>query len=144
MRSPAFKKANDSVQGCAAYRLLHAGSMKHILIADDNIGMAALVARALPDYHVTTAHNGIEALVLAKTLPRCDLMITDYMMPAMNGTQVANRLRSERPSVKTLLMTGHNDVVGLEPETYGTDDFLAKPFRPSVLRAKVQALIGRA
>lgn len=114
--------------------------MKHILIADDNIGVTALLARALPDYKITTAHNGLEALVLAKTLPECDLLITDYVMPAMSGAEVASRLRVERPSVKTLLVTGHGAYVNAEAA--GTDDHLAKPFRPSVLREKVFALIG--
>jgi CheY-like chemotaxis protein len=116
--------------------------MKHILVADDNIGMTALVARALPGYQITTAHNGLEALVLARTLPRCDLLITDYVMPSLNGEEVAAKLRVHRPSVKTLLMTGHGQFVN--PSANATDDQLSKPFAPSVLRAKVQQLIGAA
>lgn len=116
--------------------------MKHILIADDNPGMAALVARALPDYTVTTAHNGLEALVLAKTLPACDLLIADYLMPALNGTQVAARLRTERPAVKTLLMTAHTGMI--EAGDDATDDQIAKPFNPAALRKRVQSLIGTA
>ena len=117
-------------------------AMKHILIADDNVALADLVGRALPGYTITTAHNGLEALVLAKTLPRCDLLITDYVMPALTGEQVATRLRIERPSVKTLLMTGH--VEHVNPGSCGADDHLEKPFRAEVLREKVAALIGRA
>jgi CheY-like chemotaxis protein len=116
--------------------------MKHILVADDNIAVAALVVRALPDYEVTTAYNGLEALVLAKTLPCCDLVIADYVMPALTGAELATRLRIERPSVKTLLITGH----GTEIDAAGTptDDQLAKPFQIGDLRAKVAKLIGRA
>lgn len=116
--------------------------MKHILIADDNVTMTALVARSLPGYHITTAHNGIEALVLAKTLPKCDLLITDYVMPALTGEQVATRLRVDRPSVKTLLMTGFGSIVGLDSDA--TDAQLAKPFQPAALRDAVTKLIGRA
>jgi CheY-like chemotaxis protein len=115
--------------------------MKHILVADDNVAMAALVARALPGYKVTTAHNGLEALVLAKTLPNCDLVIADYVMPALTGAQLATRLRLERPSVKTLLITGHSEHVDADD---GTDDRLAKPFHVADLREKVARLIGRA
>jgi CheY-like chemotaxis protein len=116
--------------------------MKHILIADDNIGMTALIARSLPGYQITTAHNGLEALVLAKTLPRCDLLITDYVMPALNGEEVATRLKTLRPSVKTLLMTGHS--LNVDLESCASDDHLAKPFHLNVLRDKVEALIGSA
>ena len=110
--------------------------MKHILIADDNVGLAALVARSLPGYQITTAHNGIEALVLAKTLPKCDLLITDYLMPALTGEQVATRLRVDRPSVKTLLMTGFGSIVN--PDATATDAQLSKPFRPVTLRNAVE------
>jgi CheY-like chemotaxis protein len=117
-------------------------SMKHILIADDNIGVVALVARSLPGYQVTTAHNGVEALVLAKTMPQCDLLITDYLMPVLNGEQVATRLRVDRPSVKTLLMTGFGPLVNMDATA--TDAQLAKPFQPAALRLAVANLIGRA
>ena len=116
--------------------------MKHILVADDNVGMTSLVARALPGYHITTAHNGLEALVLARTLPQCDLLITDYVMPALTGDQIATRLRVDRPSVKTLLMTGHGPIVN--PDAAATDAQLAKPFHPAALRDAVTKLIGRA
>jgi len=116
--------------------------MKHILIADDNVGVTALVARSLPGYQITTAHNGIEALVLAKTLPQCDLLITDYVMPALSGEQVAARLRVERPSVKTLLMTGYGSIVN--PDAGATDAQLSKPFHPATLRNAVEKLIGEA
>jgi CheY-like chemotaxis protein len=116
--------------------------MKHILVADDNIAMAALVANSLPGYKVTTAHNGLEALVLAKTLPNCDLVIADYVMPALTGAQLATRLRLERPSVKMLLMTGHGAQV--DADDADSDDRLAKPFHVADLREKVAKLIGRA
>ena len=113
--------------------------MKHILVADDNIAMAVTVARALPDYHVTVAHNGLEALVLASTLPECDLVITDYLMPSLTGDQLAMRLRTERPSVKTLLMTGHASFV---TTTGAADAQIEKPFALDLLRGTVEALIG--
>jgi two-component system cell cycle sensor histidine kinase/response regulator CckA len=116
--------------------------MKHILVADDNIAMTTLVVRALPGYRITVAHNGLEALVLAKTLEHCDLLITDYLMPSLNGDQLAARLRVERPSIKTLLMTGFGPLVETLPEA--TDVQLSKPFDARALREKVEALIGHA
>ncbi len=113
--------------------------MKHILVADDNVGIAAFVARALPGYHVTLTSNGLEALTLARTQP-CDLLITDFVMPALTGEQVASRLRMEKPSVRTLLMTAHEGFVEISDEHL--DGRLSKPFGARALREKVASLIG--
>jgi CheY-like chemotaxis protein len=113
--------------------------MKHILVADDNVGVAAFVARALPGYHVTLSSNGLEALALARTQP-CDLLITDFVMPALTGEQVATRLRLEKPSVRTILMTAHQDFVAISQDH--VDGLLSKPFAATALRAKVESLIG--
>jgi CheY-like chemotaxis protein len=115
--------------------------MKHILIADDDQGIARLVARALPGYQITVAHNGLEALALGAT-SNCDLLITDYLMPAITGDKLATRLRETHPAMKTLLMTGHGPFVDVN--ACGIDDHLAKPFHAGELRTKVANLIGHA
>ena len=125
----------------AAHLLLDASRMKHILIADDDQGIARLVARALPGYRVTVAHNGLEALALGATA-NCDLLITDYLMPAITGDKLAMRLREAHPDMKTLLMTGHGAFVDVNG--CAVDDHLAKPFQAGELRAKVAGLIGLA
>jgi CheY-like chemotaxis protein len=114
--------------------------MKSVLIADDDLSVLALIARALPEYRITTARNGFEALALASQLPDCDLLITDYLMPKMTGDELAGRLRAARPTVKTLLVTGHTAFV--DAKDCGTDAHLAKPFRLAELRKAVASLIG--
>ena len=116
--------------------------MKHILIADDDAGMLHLMTRALPDYRVTLARNGLEALAQASRLASCDLLITDYLMSPMLGDELAGRLRIARPSLKTLLVTGHTQFI--DADECGTDAHLAKPFQVAALRAAVSALIGEA
>ena len=116
--------------------------MKTILVADDNVLLAATIARALPGYRVTTAHNGLEAVALGASLQSCDLLITDYLMPVLTGDQVAGRLREHHPNIKTLLVSGHDGVVNMN--SCGTDAFLPKPFQVKDLRATVTSLIGAA
>lgn len=114
--------------------------MKHILVADDDTCVAALIARALPDYRVTIAHNGIEALALANTLPTCDLLITDYLMPSLLGDELTGRLRQSRPALKTLMITGHGAFI--DTDSCPTDAQLSKPLHVRALRQVVDSLIG--
>jgi CheY-like chemotaxis protein len=116
--------------------------VKQILVADDNVNLAQLIARALPGYQVTTAHNGLEALALGASLRSCDLLIADYLMPALTGDQVANRLRTHHPNLKTLLVSGHDAIVNMH--TCGPDAVMAKPLHFGVLRKTVRSLIGTA
>ena len=114
--------------------------MKHILVADDDVGMLHLIGRALPDYRVTVARDGIEALAISSHLGDCDLLITDYMMPTMTGDELVGRLRASRPALKTLLVTSHSEFVNAEG--CGADAHLPKPFHIAALRDAVTNLIG--
>jgi CheY-like chemotaxis protein len=115
--------------------------MKHILVVDDNVHLAHIIAASLREYELTVAYNGPEAVARASMLPACDLVITDYMMPGLAGDQLARRIRELHPRAKTMLMTGFGEFVTID--TQAVDVQLGKPFMPSVLRARVQELIGR-
>jgi CheY-like chemotaxis protein len=115
-------------------------TMKHVLVVDDDVAVANAVATALRGYHVTIAHNGAEALALAAHLPLCALLITDYLMPAMTGDELAGRLQERQPAVKTLLLTGYGAFIEVDESTMDA----AKPFQPGVLRRIVAILIGPA
>jgi CheY-like chemotaxis protein len=114
--------------------------MKNILVVDDDLSVLSLMARALEGYNVTVARHGLEAVALATTLPNLDLLITDYLMPAMAGDELAGRLRTTHPSLKTLLVTAHGAFV--DAEICGTDGFLKKPFRCADLRDAVTRVLG--
>lgn len=116
--------------------------MKHILIADDDGGMLKLISRSLPDYRVSIARSGVEALAVASALPLCNLLITDYMMTPMLGDELTGRLRALRPHIKTLVVSSHADAI--DAGAFGADAQLAKPFAPAALREAVSSLIGEA
>jgi CheY-like chemotaxis protein len=112
--------------------------MALILIADDEEPLLHLLERYLTSqgYQVRTAADGAEALRLGEEcLQALDLMITDVRMPEMEGTEVARRLKEERPDLKVLLISGY------APDQSISEPLLPKPFAPSELLAKVRELI---
>src|SRR5882672_8743878 len=88
--------------------------MKRILVVEDNVGVGRVIAACLTAYDVTVTHNGPEALARASQLSGCDLLITDYLMPAIPGDEVARRLRAMHPAAKTLLITGFADCLTID------------------------------
>jgi len=115
--------------------------MKQILIADDSETVAQALAACLQaEYAVTVTYRGAEALARATALPSCDLLVTDYLMPEMDGAELAERIRAVHPGAKVLLLTGLGEDLELERDP--SDARLAKPFGPIELRAAVAALIG--
>jgi DNA-binding response OmpR family regulator len=94
-------------------------------------------------YSVLLAHDGQEALDLARTVDH-DLMILDWMLPKVDGRQVARRLREAKIGTRILMLTARDappDIVeGLD---CGADDYLIKPFAFEVLLARLRALARR-
>jgi len=82
-----------------------------ILVVDDEEGIRQFLSRALQSAGYTTvvAANGPEALRAAAALPTLDLIVTDVMMPAMSGCELARRLRLDNPDLKVLYVTGYSD-----------------------------------
>ena len=118
-----------------------------VLVVDDEHDILELIRYNLEreDFGVETVETGEDALRLAReTEP--DLIILDIMLPGMNGTEVCKRLKSDDQTrdIPVLMLTAKStssDVVnGLE---LGADDYVTKPFIPSVLLARVRALLRR-
>lgn len=115
--------------------------MKYILIADDSISLAHALAACLDGaYDVTVTHGSAEALACAGRLTACDLLVTDYQMPGMDGAELATQVRALHPHAKVLMLTGHGDELALDDDP--SDARLDKPFGPTQLRAAVAELIG--
>ena len=99
--------------------------------------------RTLADYKVSTARDATEAMAILSTREPIDLLITDYLMPGMTGEELTHHARATRVGLKVLVITGHAHAVEhAEPEWWGTEVHLIKPFRILALRTAVDALIG--
>ena len=119
----------------------------HILVVEDDGEMRNLVARLLREaaFRVSTARDGREMWeVLDGPAGPPDLILLDVMLPGTSGLDLLRRLR-ERSRVPVLMLTARGEemdrVLGLE---LGADDYVAKPFAPRELVARVRALLRRA
>ena len=116
-----------------------------VLAVDDEPGILRLIKLELSTqgYRVVTAGGGEEALATAEE-QRPDIALLDIVMPEMTGLELMGRLR-ERSSLPIILLTakgGEADKVrGLE---MGADDYIAKPFSPDELSARVRAVLRRS
>ena len=118
---------------------------KHVLVVDDEQRIRDVVDYALAKdgFRVTQAADGEQALLaVEREMP--DLVVLDVMLPGIDGLELCRRLRA-RAALPILFLSARSDeidrIVGLE---LGGDDYLAKPFSPRELVARVRAVLRRA
>ncbi len=120
------------------------GSETVLLVEDDDaLGRLATGVLASQGYIVLAARNGREALALSSSHPEpIDLMLTDVIMPGMNGRELAEQLVSLRPKLRVLYMSGYTpDVAVRHGVLQATMAYLPKPFTPAALTQKVRAVL---
>ena len=116
-----------------------------VLLVEDDPLVRRLGVRALRDagFSVLEAGNGEEALRVAAGAGTIDLLITDVVMPALGGVELAERLHQERPDLRVLFVTGYADQ-RLEQACADRRAFLQqKPFTPGVLLRRVRELLDQ-
>lgn len=116
-----------------------------VLLVEDEDAVRLFGARALRNkgYDVLEATDGETALdVIAATDQHIDLIISDVVMPGMDGHTLVNLARQELPGVKTILMSGYSeDVFRNGPDMDPSIAFLGKPFTLKTLAAKVKEVL---
>ncbi len=117
---------------------------KKVLIVDDSHDMTEMLKDSLDSiYEVVTASDG--AMALKKALDtKPDIILTDLMMPKMNGIELCRALKENQETVNIpiIILTAKHDLgVKLEGLTIGADDYITKPFNLDVLRLKMRRLI---
>lgn len=118
---------------------------KLIYIAEDDENIRNLIKSFLEDsgYEVIAFENGdlLYCSFLDKT---CDLVILDIMMPGTDGITICSKLR-EISAVPIIVLTAKDSEMDyVHGITMGSDDYITKPFRPTVLMMKVKALLRRS
>ena len=122
-----------------------AGTPAHVLVVEDDHTVSEVVVRYLEREGITVdaVFDGQSALDRA-AVRWPDLVVLDLMLPGIDGIEVCRRLRAEAP-VPVIMLTAKGDeddrVMGLE---LGADDYIAKPFSPRELTARVKAVLRRA
>jgi DNA-binding response OmpR family regulator len=114
------------------------------LIVDDNADLLAFLSSELSrSYNVLTAVNGLNALeIIEKTVP--DIIISDIMMPEMDGIELCRRLKSDSKfaSVPIIILSAkHDEQAKVEGLTIGADDYVTKPFNCDLLKLRMKKLL---
>ena len=115
-----------------------------VLVVDDERGIRELVKRCLfdPRFRLAEASSGEEALALVGDPKSLDLLITDEMMPGMEGHELSRRLRAANPNLKVLYLTGPSDrLFEAKRQMWALEAYLDKPFTPESLREAVSMLV---
>lgn len=113
-----------------------------VLVVEDQDDLRQLLKNLLePEYEVTTAPDGRAALdEITKAPP--DLVVSDIMMPRLSGTELCRHMKSTPllRAIPIILLTARvGSEVTMDAYAHGADDFVAKPFHPQVLLARVRA-----
>ena len=118
--------------------------MQNILVCDDDKQIVEAIDIYLTGegYHVIKAYDGYEALEILDSTP-VDLMIIDVMMPGLDGIRTTLKVR-ETSSIPIIILSAKSEdndkILGLN---IGADDYIAKPFNPLELVARVKSHIRR-
>jgi len=124
------------------------GGDELVMVVEDEDELRRLAVRELEElgYLVLAAANGVEALSVARSLERpVDLLVTDVVMPEMNGVELAESLVELWPTLAVLFMSGHLDEGAMDRHPLDPDaDLLPKPFTPDQLGRRARHALDRA
>ncbi len=111
-----------------------------ILLVEDEEGLRTLNARGLASrgYTVIEAGNGVEAIEKMREIGRVDLVVSDVVMPEMDGPTMLNELRRTNPDLKIIFVSGYAEEAFEKNLPAGGYEFLAKPFTLRELISKVK------
>src|SRR4051812_4394115 len=154
-RTDSSRSATNPTAADSA-RTAHAGAgasggtrkaKKRVLVVDDERDIAETIVYNLGrnGYEGLVAHNGTDALEIAQR-ERPDLVVLDLMLPGIDGTEVARRLKADvrTSDIPIVMLTAKGEetdvVVGL---TIGADDYVTKPFSMKVLLARIGTVLRR-
>lgn len=120
--------------------------MAKILLVEDELELNKLICRTLRDrgYDVASAVNGVDALEKTKST-KFDMILTDIMMPKMDGFELADSIRLTDKEIPIVFMTAKDDKASkMLGYSIGVDDYIVKPFDMDILVMKIAAILRRA
>jgi len=142
-RDRSLFSRNTAQKPARRLRLVPPGPVR-VLIVDDEEPVRRFVQRvvALGRYETVVAGDGPEAIALAASHGPFDLLLTDLMMPDMNGDELARQLRETQPSLKVLYLTGFSERLFKDKVTlFDGEAFLDKPCTVKSLLQAVSLLV---
>jgi PAS domain S-box-containing protein len=138
-------QAEPAAAAAPAARRVSSAPAETILLVEDDEQVRGYVADMLRDlgYAVLVAENAEAAVAsLAQSRERIDLLLTDVVLPGMNGRELAERAREIRPGIRALFMTGYaRDVIVHQGRLDPGIDLIEKPFRREALATRIRLLL---
>lgn len=122
------------------------GGKKTLLIADDepNIRRILQAIFVKDGYDVHVAENGVRALEVAAAQP-VHVLITDLIMPDMNGVELLQKIKQRQPGVTAIMITAYATIkTCVDAMHYGASDYITKPFDVDEIRAVVKRALARS
>ena len=148
---PQSEQSTDSNLESAALREINSklkGGTETILLVEDDVTVRGLTSTILKHfgYNVIEAANGQAALeVFLKKSGQVHLVITDVVMPGMNGAVLVEQIQKIAPEVPVLMVSGYvGETATREKLLDATVNFLQKPFEPNAFAAKVRELLDKS
>ena len=122
------------------------GGSETILVVEDEGAVRAFVERVLRSlgYTVLFAQHGLDALQLAHRGLAFDLLLTDMVMPGLNGSELAARLTARQPRLRVIYMSGYAEHATLSKELLAQGVVLQKPFTAGTLARLVRTILEQA
>ena len=119
------------------------GNQPIVLVVDDEAPIRQIERRLLEQagYQVIEASSAVDALALLHDGKSIDLLIADLDMPEVSGDEMVRRIRTERPDLKVLYVTGHIDLLMDARPLWDGEAFLDKPFSMNGLVEAVSLLL---
>jgi two-component system, cell cycle sensor histidine kinase and response regulator CckA len=116
---------------------------KTILLVEDDKSTLMVLRKMLQQegYRVLSANGGEEGLTIATQQQHLDLLVTDVIMPKLNGTDLVKRVRASRPDLPVLFISGLMQAAGVLGGQHRNEAFLSKPIVQEHLATKVQRLL---
>jgi DNA-binding response OmpR family regulator len=116
------------------------------MVVDDDPLFLRLVDRIVcaPNWHTLKSDSGAAALLAAAQHGGpIDLLLTDVVMPDLDGVALAACLREQQPQIRVLFMSGYgSEILARKGLRVAAEQFLAKPLSPTMLRARIRAALG--
>ncbi|WP_175620477.1 response regulator transcription factor [Chryseobacterium schmidteae] len=116
-----------------------------ILIIEDNLRVSSLMKRGLESqgYEIYISEDAEDALVIVERID-FDLIITDIMLPQMNGIELSKMIKQKHPDLPIIMLTALGTIdEKIEGFDAGADDYMVKPFEIRELYARIKAILLR-
>ncbi len=117
----------------------------NILLVEDELPVRMVCVRVLREkgYNVFESEDGESALAVLRQNKDIDLLISDVVMPGMDGIELVKNSKSINPSLKVIMMSGYEeDVIDKKSKTNMDIEFISKPFTPQMLATKVKNVLN--